>query len=243
MTFFEKIVISIILTSAIIIGISTFSLPVWTEEILYFFDIGITVFFILEITIRIKLEHRYINFFKNGWNIFDFAIVIGSLIPFEDSQLFFLGRLLRIIKLLRIVSFMPELSRMIYILYNAIPKMANILIPLFIIFYIYGAVGSILFSDINRELWGDISLSMLTLFRIFTFEDWTDVMYETMAVYTLSWMYYITFIFLTSFVLINMLIGIVVDEFIGSSEDKLNNRLDKIEGMIKDIKNRMRKDQ
>ncbi len=68
-------------------------------------------------------------------------------------------------------------------------------------------------------------------------------MYEIMAVYTLSWMYYITLILLTSFVLVNMLAGIIFDEFIGSSEDKLSNRLDKIEDMIKYIKNQVSKDQ
>jgi hypothetical protein len=68
-------------------------------------------------------------------------------------------------------------------------------------------------------------------------------MYEIMAVYTLSWMFYITFILLTFFVLLNMLAGIIFDEFIGSSEDELSNRLDKIEDMIKYIKNQVSKDQ
>ena len=81
---------------------------------------------------------------------------------------------------------------------------------MFIIFYIYAAVGSTLFEQINSELWGDITISMLTLFRVMTFEDWTDVMYETMAVYPLSWLYYLTFIFFTAFAFLNMVIGIVV---------------------------------
>ena len=82
---------------------------------------------------------------------------------------------------------------------------------MFIIFYIYAAIGSTLFEDINPTLWGDITISMLTLFRVMTFEDWTDVMYETMEVYSLSWFYYLTFIFFTAFAFLNMVIGIVVN--------------------------------
>ena len=67
------------------------------------------------------------------------------------------------------------------------------------------------FAAINPDLWGDISASLLTLFRVMTFEDWTDVMYETMAYYRFSWLYYISFIFFTAFAFLNMIIGIVVN--------------------------------
>jgi len=80
---------------------------------------------------------------------------------------------------------------------------------MFIIFYIYAAVGSFLFSEINQFLWGDIAISMLTLFKIMTFEDWTDIQYETMEVYPMSWMYYMSFLFLTAFAFLNMVIGML----------------------------------
>ena len=82
---------------------------------------------------------------------------------------------------------------------------------MFIIFYIYGATGSLFFSDINETLWGDVSIAMLTLFRVATFEDWTDVMYETMEVYPLSWLFYLSFIFLTAFVFLNMMVGTILE--------------------------------
>jgi voltage-gated sodium channel len=72
-------------------------------------------------------------------------------------------------------------------------------------------MGSIFFEHINPELWNNISISMLTLFRIATFEDWTDIMYETMAVYPMSWIFYLTFIFIVAFVFLNMMIGIVLE--------------------------------
>ena len=82
---------------------------------------------------------------------------------------------------------------------------------MFIIFYIYAAMGSLFFSKVNSELWGDVAISMLTLFRVATFEDWTDVMYETMTAYPLSWIFYLTFIFLTAFVFLNMMIGAILE--------------------------------
>ena len=67
------------------------------------------------------------------------------------------------------------------------------------------------FSDINEMLWGDIGVSMLTLFRVATLEDWTDVMYETMEIYPLSWIYYLSFIFFSTFIFLNMMIGVVIN--------------------------------
>ena len=99
--------------------------------------------------------------------------------------------------------------------------MGYIALLMFVIFYIYAAMGSMLFADINPVLWGDVSISMLTLFRIATFEDWTDVMYETMAVYKLSWIFYLTFIFLTAFVFLNMMVGAILEVM---SEEHRNAR-------------------
>jgi len=80
-------------------------------------------------------------------------------------------------------------------------------------------VGSMLFGHINAFLWGDVSIAMLTLFRISTFESWTSIMYETMAVYPLSWMFYLSFIFLTTFTFLNMMVGTVLD--VMSEESRL----------------------
>lgn len=121
------------------------------------------------------------------------------------------GRLIRIFRVLRMVSMVPELRLLLNSLLKALPQLGYVILLMFIIFYIYAAVGASFFSGINPVLWGDISVSMLTLFRVMTFEDWTDVMYETMAVYSLSWVYYLTFIFLTTFAFLNMVIGIVVN--------------------------------
>ena len=134
-----------------------------------------------------------------------------SLIPIEDSELALVGRLIRIFRVMRMVSFVPELRLLLNSLLRALPQLGYVVLLMFIIFYIYAAIGSSFFANINPVLWGDISISMLTLFRVMTFEDWTDVMYEIMDVHSLSWMYFLSFIFLTTFAFLNMVIGIVVN--------------------------------
>ena len=151
------------------------------------------------------------KFFINGWNVFDTLIVAGSLVPIENSEAVLIGRLLRVFRVLRLVSVVPELRSLINALLKAIPRMGYIALLMFIIFYIYGAIGSLFFASIDQVLWGDVSVAMLTLFRVATFEDWTDVMYATMDVYPLSWVFYLSFIFLTAFVFLNMMVGVILE--------------------------------
>ncbi len=207
---FEMTVVAIIILSAMMIGASTYDIAPGWMMVLKVLDIGVTVFFLIEILIRMAAEERLRDFFKKGWNIFDFLIVTVSLIPIEDSEMVLLARLLRIFRVLRLISMVPELRILMEALLHAIPRIGYVALLMFIIFYIYAAIGSFLFDKINPVLWGDISIAMLTLFRVATFEDWTDVMYETMTVYPLSWAYYLTFIFLTAFGFLNMMVGVVV---------------------------------
>lgn len=208
---FEVSVIFIIIVSALLTGAKTYQIHGTLDTIIFWLDNFITVFFLFEITIRLLAEKRIIHFFKNGWNVFDFIIVVISLIPIDGSETALIARLLRVFRLLRLVSIVPQLRILINALIKALPGMAYIALLMFIIFYIYGAIGSLLFGQINPELWGNIAIALLTLFRVATFEDWTDVMYETMEVYPLSWIFYLTFIFLTAFVFLNMMIGVILD--------------------------------
>lgn len=207
---FELLVIAIIVFSALVIGVKTYPLPPFAMHAITVLDWAITVFFLAEITVRYLGEPDKKRFFRNGWNLFDTLIVTVSLIPVEDSDLALIGRLVRIFRVLRMVSIIPELRILLNSLLKALPQLGYVLLMMFIIFYIYAAVGATFFSTINPDLWGDIAISMLTLFRVMTFEDWTDVMYETMTVYPLSWVFYLSFIFLSAFAFLNMIIGIVV---------------------------------
>lgn len=217
---FQGIVIFIIILSALAIGAKTYDLSPLLEQSLKVLDQGVTFFFLAEILLRFAVCSDKKRFFLNGWNIFDTIVVVGSLVPIDNSQAVLLGRLLRVFRVLRLVSVVPELRFLIDSLLKAIPRMGYIALLMFIIFYIYGAIGSLFFATIDEALWGDVAVSMLTLFRVATFEDWTDIMYATMVVYPLSWTYYLTFIFLTAFVFLNMMIGSIL-EVMGEEKNAL----------------------
>lgn len=208
---FEMAVVAVIILSALEIGAKTFELPDGAISVTAILDMFITLFFLFEISIRFIAEPNKKGFFRNGWNVFDTLVVVISLIPINDSEMALLARLVRVFRVLRMVSIVPELRILINSLLKALPQLGYVLLLMFIIFYIYAAVGSFLFHDINPVLWGDIAISMLTLFRVMTFEDWTDVQYETMEVYPYSWIFYLSFIFFTAFAFLNMVIGIVVN--------------------------------
>ena len=208
---FEFIVISVIILSALEIGLKTYDLSETTLFVMSYLDISITLFFLVEILIRFFAEPNKKQFFKSGWNVFDTLVVAISLIPVDESNMALLARLVRVFRVLRLISVVSELRMLINSLIKALPQLGYVMLLMFIIFYIYAAIGSFLFEAINPELWGNVAISMLTLFRVMTFEDWTDVMYETMAVYSFSWFYYLTFIFLSAFAFLNMVIGIVVN--------------------------------
>lgn len=215
---FQSIIIFVIVVSALSVGAHTYELPPWFDRALIILDTGITVFFLVEIIIRYIALNDFKKFFSKGWNIFDVIIVVGSLVPVAGSTIF-IARLLRVFRVLRLVSMIPELRMLVNALLKAIPRMGYIALLMFVIFYIYAAIGSMLFTNINETLWRDLSIAMLTLFRIATFEDWTDVMYETMEVYPLSWIYYLSFIFLTAFIFLNMMVGVVLEVMTKESAD------------------------
>nr|WP_221202589.1 ion transporter [Halomonas campaniensis] len=210
---FELTVITIIVVSALLIGAKTYEEEVSPfQEWILWLDVAVTVFFLVEILIRMAAERRLRDFFRKGWNIFDFLIVTASLIPMDDSEMVLLARLLRIFRVLRLVSMIPELRLLIAALFKSIPRMGYVALLMFIIFYIYGAIGSFLFASVDEKLWGNISLAMLTLFQVATFESWaTAVLYPTMEHYPYAWIYFLTFIFLNAFIFLNMMIGIVLD--------------------------------
>ena len=251
---FEITVIFIIVFSALVTGVKTYEINSTLNQLVLGLDTFITLFFLFEVTIRLIAEPRTLDFFKKGWNVFDFVIVVASMLPIEGSDTVLLARLLRIFRVLRLISVIPELRVLINSLLKALPRMGYIALLMFIIFYIYAAIGSFMFGTINSELWGNISIAMLTLFRVSTFEDWTDVMYETMEVYPLSWIFYLTFIFLTAFVFLNMMIGVVLEamqreqnqydrerddseadevHYIKAEMDQLSVKLDTIETLLK----------
>ena len=211
--FFNTLVISVIIASALYAGVSSYNeiIPADYVFLLQVFDYSITIFFTIEILIRIFAERSLINFFKDGWNVFDFLIVSISLIPIGGAESIFVARLLRIVRILRIITVVPAFRHIIDSLIKTIPRVGFIALLMFIFIYIWGAIGTLFFDEINPERWGNIGVAMLTLVQVATYDDWAAVMRELTVVYPVAWIYFVSFIIVNAVVLLNMVIGVIVD--------------------------------
>lgn len=208
---FQFTVVAIIILNAILIGATTYNLDPVFLELIHLLDYGITIFFVIEILIRFIGEKNKANFFKSGWNIFDTVIVTISLIPIPNNSSFLVLRLLRIFRVLRLISVIPELKQIIEAILESIKRVFFVSLLLFIILYIYATMGSILFANDDPTRWGDLGISLITLFQVLTLSSWETVMLPMQSIYWWSWIYFFSFIIICGITILNLVIAILVD--------------------------------
>ncbi len=209
---FEYFIISTILLSAILIGLETVSGLTqnqrnWIERL----NQIILVIFVIEAVLKIyAVAPRFRLYFGDGWNLFDFTIVVLSLIPFA-GQYAMIGRLLRLLRVARLLSALPELRLIVGTLLRTIPSMFHVVLLMLVLFYIYGIAGYQFFHETNPEYWGSLPTSLLTLFRVVTLEGWTEIMYLDLANHEWAWIYYVSFIVMGTFIIINLFMALVIN--------------------------------
>ena len=208
---FQFSVVIIIIFNAILIGATTYQLDPFFLNAIYFLDYLITIFFVIEILIRFIGEKEKKNFFKDMWNIFDSLIVLISLVPIPNNSSFLVLRLLRIFRVLRLISVIPELKKIIESLLASVKKVFFVSLLLFVIMYVFGSIGSILFSEVDPERWGDLGKSLLTLFQVLTLSSWETVMLPLQKIFWFSWIFFVLFISICSITILNLVIAILVD--------------------------------
>lgn len=238
---FSNLTTFIILAYASVLGFKTIDTVETNYSIfLQFADYFVTIYFIFEIAIKMVAEKKFVNFFKSGWNVFDFVIVVITLLPLEQSGFAAIARMLRVFRVLRLFTARPELKKIIDMLIKAIPSIIDIVILMFIIFYIYAIIGNFYFHDLSSGLWNDFLVSMLTLFRVLTFEDWTDVMYEAMEVYPMAWIYFVSFVIIAAFVFFNLFVAVIIGEMQKLQEADMKEELHedhlKLDILLQEIK-------
>ena len=208
---FQIVVTVVILLSSVIVGIGTYD---FTDDLflnsLSVLDISITVFFVIEILIRFFAEKRKVDFFKDGWNIFDSIIVVSSLIPTAGTSVMVL-RLLRLARLLRVISFIPELRFVIEALIESLKKSVYVLILIFILLYIYAVAGVILFEKVEGGRFEELGEALLALVQIMTLSSWETLMLPIADVYPYAWIYFVSFVVFSSIIVLNLFVAILVD--------------------------------
>ncbi|MGB0681923.1 MAG: ion transporter [Magnetovibrionaceae bacterium] len=205
----QRFITALIVCNAITLGLET-SDSVMAEfgGILKVLDRAFLAFFVAELLA--KLVYRRLNFFKDGWNVFDFVIITIALIP-ASGNLSVL-RALRILRVLRLISVVPSMRKVVQALLSAIPGIGSVGLLIMLIFYVSGVLTTKLFGDSFPEWFGNIGGSMYTLFQVMTLESWSmGIVRPVMEVYPYAWVFFVPFILLTSFAVLNLFIGIIVD--------------------------------
>ncbi len=223
-TAFERTIIALILINAVIVGLETSpAVMAGWGHLLKLGNWIIVTAFVIEATLKIySVAPKWSRYFGDGWNLFDFSVVVASLIP-ASGGLATVARLARLLRVLRLVSALPQLRLIIATLMRSIPSMGNIIMLMGIIFYIYAVLGYNFFHNHDPVHWGSLPLSLLTLFRIVTLEDWTDVMYTAMEFHPAAWVYFVSFVILGTFIVINLFIAVVLNNLEEAKAERLHS--------------------
>jgi len=241
--FFRNFIIGVIIFNAIILGLETSDrvMAQW-GSVIYALDTLCLVIFVIEIAA--KLFAYRLRFFASGWNIFDFVIVGIALIP--AAQTLSVLRALRILRVLRVVSAAPRLRRVVEGFITALPGMGSVFLLMALIFYIGSVISTKLFSDAFPDWFGTLGLSAYSLFQIMTLESWSmGIVRPVMEVYPYAWVFFVPFILLTTFAVVNLLVGLIVnsmqdahheeaDAATDTYRDEVLKRLDAIERRLSD---------
>ncbi|MDH5764952.1 MAG: ion transporter [Gammaproteobacteria bacterium] len=219
---FERTIIGLILLNGVILGMETSAemMANYDYWLLLANNIILAVFVVEAVMKIIAVAPRLNLYFGSGWNLFDFSVVVLSLLP-ETGEYAMIARLARLLRVMRLISTIPELRLIVATLVRSLPGMMHVIMLMGVIFYIYAIAGFHLFNEHNPELWGSLGISLLTLFRVVTLEDWTDVMYNAMEMNPLSWMYFVSFVIMGTFVVINLFIAVVLNNLDEAKQERL----------------------
>ena len=219
---FDRVIIGLILINGLILGLETS--PSLVEKFGNLFHLGnhlILAVFILEALLKMTAVAPQVDrYFRDGWNIFDFSVIVFSLIP-ATGEFAMIARLARLLRVVRLVSTIPELRLIVSTLVRSIPSMMHVMTLMGVIFYIYAITGYQLFHEHDPTHWRSLGISLLTLFRVVTLEDWTDVMYTAMDFHPMAWFYFLSFVVLGTFVVINLFIAVVINNLDEAKAERL----------------------
>jgi len=207
---FNNFITLVILLQAAVLVLETISF--FNDYYLVFELISsiVLVVYIAEAVLKIGASYPHFStYFKNGWNILDFSIIAVSLLPISEGYTIVV-RLVRLLRVTRLTHRSKEMSVVITTIIKSIPSMMNIFLLLSLLFFMYGIAGYYLFSEIDPFHWGSLSKSLLTLFQILTLEGWTDVMSAVANVNPLYGIYFISFIVIGTFIVINIFVAVIV---------------------------------
>jgi voltage-gated sodium channel len=228
----ERVIMSLIIVNAVVLGLETSkSAMASSGRFLQILDHIILAVFVVEIAARIVV-HRW-AFFRDPWSVFDFLVIGIALVP--ATEMFSVLRALRVLRVLRLITAVPTLRRVVAGLLAALPGMGSIVFLIGLIYYVFAVMATKLFGDEHPNLFGSLGDSLFTLFTVMTLEGWTnDVAKPVMEHHPYAWIFFVIFIIVTTFMVLNLFIGVVVNAMQKEAEKELAAERDAEREMIQE---------
>ena len=225
-------ILGVILFNAVLLGLETSkTVMAVAGPLITFLDSLCLAIFVLEIGAKL-IAYRG-QFFRSGWNIFDLLIVLISLIPGTGGLTVL--RALRILRLLRVVSVAPSLRRVVEGFVTAVPGMGSVFLLMALIFYIGAVMATKLFGEAFPQWFGTLGQSGYSLFQIMTLESWSmGIVRPVMEVYPYAWGFFVPFIMVTTFAVVNLLVGLIVNSMQDAHQVEENAATDEYRGDIQE---------
>jgi voltage-gated sodium channel len=215
----EKFIMTVIVINSVTLGLETSPwMMMQYGSILEIVNQVVLLIFIVELLLRIFADGW--RFWRDPWSLFDFAVVAVAVVPATGE--FGVLRALRILRVLRLVSIVPSMRKVVSGLLSALPGMGSIMALLLLLLYVFSVMATNLYGTTFPEMFGTIGASAFTLFQVMTLEGWAgDVVRPIMKVYSGAWVFFTVFILTTSFAVLNLFIGIIVDAMQSVQEEDI----------------------
>ena len=227
-----RFLIAVILFNAVILGLET-SAAVMDRAgpLLRALDTACLAIFVVELVAR--LYALGLRFFRSGWNVFDFVIVAVSLVPAGEGTSVL--RALRILRVLRVVSVTPSLRRVVDGLGRALPGMGSVFLLILLIYYIAAVMATKLFAASFPEWFGSLGASAYSLFQVMTLESWSmGIVRPVMEVYPYAWAFFVPFILMTTFAVMNLIVGLIVNSMQEAASEETREEAQAFETKVLD---------
>jgi voltage-gated sodium channel len=204
---FQRVIIVVIVLNAVTLGLETFpGLAADWGAFLHLADRLALAVFVVELTLRLYAAGW--RFFRDPWNVFDFLVVGVSLVPAAGPLAVL--RTLRVLRVLRLVSAVPSMRRVVSGLLAAMPGMASVASLLALVIFVAAVMATKLFGAVAPDYFDDLGTSLFTLFQVMTGEAWPDIAREVMAQAPMAWIFFVVYILVSSFAVLNLFIAVVV---------------------------------
>ena len=228
---FKNAIMTVIIINAVTLGMSTSeTLMASMGPILNSIDMLALTIFVVELLL--KLYAYRLEFFKSAWNVFDLIVVVIGLIPTGGGLSALRG--LRVIRTLRLLSVVPQMRAVVQALLDALPGMGAVIIMISIVFYVFGVMATLMYGEAFNEWFGTLGRSLYTLFQIMTLESWSmGIVRPVMERFPASWMFFVPFIIVTAFSVLNLFIGLLVNTMQSAVEEEQRDEIHELQALVK----------